>query len=86
MARSDTLRKEIASLEDEKAGYAKVIAAQEKVAATAREAARKKRDQASRSKNTSTIRSVITGAEREEKKVAAIATPAALEPGPWATR
>jgi hypothetical protein len=33
-------RKEIASLEDKKEGYAKVLAAQEKVAATAREGAR----------------------------------------------
>ncbi|KRA29813.1 hypothetical protein ASD81_19050 [Nocardioides sp. Root614] len=71
MARSDTLRKEIASLEDRKAGYAKVIAAQEKVAATAREAARKKREQARSSKNASTIRSASTAAEREEKKAAA---------------
>ena len=50
MARSDTIRSGIASLEDKKAGYAKVVAAQGKIAAAAREAARKKRGQASRSK------------------------------------
>jgi len=56
MARSDTLRREIASLEDKKAGHAKVVAAQEKIAAAARETSRKKREQASRSKNASTVR------------------------------
>lgn len=71
MARSDTLRKEIASLEDKKAGYAKVIAAQEKIAVAARETARKKREQASHSKNASTIRTALAAAEREEKKAAA---------------
>ncbi len=65
------LRKEIASLQDKKAGYAKVIAAQEKFASGAREAARKKREQASRSKVASTVRSAITATEREDKKVAA---------------
>lgn len=71
MARSDTLRREIASLEDKKAKLAKVIAEQGKIAAVAREAARKKRDQASRSKNASTVRTALAAAEREEKKAAA---------------
>lgn len=70
MARSDTLRREIANLEDKKAGYAKVIAAQEKIAAAAREASRKKREQAGRSKSTSTVRTALSAAEREDKKVA----------------
>ncbi|MDO7868182.1 CHAT domain-containing protein [Nocardioides jiangxiensis] len=71
MARSDMLRREIAGLEDKKAGYARVIAAQEKVAAAAREAARKKREQAGRSKSASTVRTALAAAEREDKKVAA---------------
>ena len=76
MARSDTLRREIASLEDKRAGYAEVIAAQEKIAAAAREAARKKREQANRSKIASTIRTTRR-AEREEKKAAAAEAKAA---------
>lgn len=70
MARSDTARREIASLEAKKAGYAKVIAAQEKIAAAAREASRKKREQAGRSKSASTVRTALSAAEREDKKVA----------------
>lgn len=70
MARSDTLRREIANLEDKKAGHAKVIAAQEKAAAAAREAARKKREQADRSKSASAVRAALSAAEREDKKVA----------------
>jgi len=77
VARGDTIRREIASLEDKKAGHAKVVAAQEKIAATAREAARKKREQASRSKNASTIRTALAAAEREEKKAAAAEAKAA---------
>lgn len=71
MARSDTLRSEIARLEDKKATLAKEIANQEKAAASAREAARKKRDQAAGSRSASTIRSLLSAAEREDKKVAA---------------
>lgn len=71
MARSDTLRREIAGLETKKAGFAKVIAAQEKAAAAAREAARKKREQASRSRSATTVRTALAAAEREEKKAAA---------------
>lgn len=70
VARSDTLRREIANLEDKKAGHAKVIAAQEKAAAAAREAARKKREQADRSKSASAVRAALSAAEREDKKVA----------------
>lgn len=40
VARSGMLRREIASLGDKKASYAKAIAGQEKVASGAREAAR----------------------------------------------
>ena len=71
MARSDTLRREIATLEGRKAGYAKVVAAQGKLATSAREAARKKREAAARSKSATTIRSSLAAAEREEKKAAA---------------
>lgn len=70
MARSDTLRREIANLEDKKASHAKVIAAQAKAAAAAREAARKKREQADRSKSASAVRAALSAAEREDKKVA----------------
>lgn len=68
MARSDTLRREIAALEGKKAGYAKVVAAQGKIATSAREAARKKREAATRSQSATTVRSSLTAAEREEKK------------------
>src|SRR5687768_4173744 len=71
MARSDTLRSEIARLQDKRAGYAKIIAGQEKVAARAREAARKKRDQAAKTKSGSQARSYLAAAEREDKKIAA---------------
>jgi hypothetical protein len=68
MARSDTLRREIATLEGKKAGAAKTIASEGKTASTAREAARKKRDSAARSKSATTIRLSLAAAEREEKK------------------
>ena len=71
MGRSDQLRQELARLQAKKAGYASDIAKHEKAAATAREAARKKREQAARSKNGSTIKMHLTAAEREEKKAAA---------------
>lgn len=70
MARSDTLRREIATLDGKKAGYAKVVAAQDKIAASAREAARKKREMAARAKSASAVRSSLAAAEREEKKAA----------------
>jgi hypothetical protein len=77
MARSDTPRREIASLEDKKAGDAKVVAAQEKIAAVAHEAARKKREKVSHSKNASSIRTALGAGEREEKKAAAAEAKAA---------
>ncbi|MDI6910446.1 CHAT domain-containing protein [Nocardioides sp.] len=77
MARSDTLRRELATLGDKKAGFAKVVGAQEKIAAGAREAARKKRDQAHRSNAASSARTALAAAEREEKKAAAAEAKAA---------
>lgn len=74
MARSDTLRSEIARLQDKKAKLAKAIADQEKVAASARETARKKREQASKAKTPSSAKSYHAAAEREDKKVAAAET------------
>ena len=68
MARSDTLRRELATLESKKAGAAKTIASEGKIAGAAREAARKKRDSVSRSKSATTIRSSLAAAERAEKK------------------
>lgn len=68
MARSDTLRREIATLEDRKASAAKTIASEGRTASAAREAARKKRDRAERSKSTATARSLKSAAEREDKK------------------
>jgi CHAT domain-containing protein len=77
MARSDTLRRELATLGDKKAGFAKVVGAQEKIAAGAREAARKKRDQARRSNSASSARTALAATEREEKKAAAAEAKAA---------
>lgn len=68
MTRSDSLRREIGTLEDKKAGYAKIVAAQSKLATAAREAARKKRDAAGRSKSTTVVRSSLTAAERDDKR------------------
>ena len=69
MARSDSLRTEIARLQARKAMLATGIAASEKAAATAREAARNKRDQASRTKSAATARTALSAAEREDKRV-----------------
>lgn len=71
MARSDTLRSELSRLATKKSTYNSEIAKQEKAAATARETARKKRDQAARTKSATTVRSLLSAAEREDKKVAA---------------
>lgn len=68
MGRSDTLRREIARLEGKQAACAKVVAAQGKLATSARETARKKREVAARSKAPSAVRSSLAAAEREEKK------------------
>lgn len=77
MARSDMLRNELARLQSKRAGYANDMAKHEKAAAVARETARKKRDQAARSKNVGTIRTALAAAEREEKKAAGAETAAA---------
>jgi len=71
MARSDTLRSEIARAQARKATLASDVAKEEKNAASAREAARKKRDQAQRSKSASTIRTALSTAERADKLVVA---------------
>ena len=71
MARSDILRTEIARLQARKAALSADVAKAEKEAGSAREASRKKREQASRSKTASTVRSSLSAAEREDKKVVA---------------
>lgn len=71
MARSDTLRSELARLQSRKATWVGDIAKGEKDAASARENARKKRDQARRSKSASTISTSLSAAEREDRKVSA---------------
>lgn len=71
MARSDTVRSEIARAQARKATLTSNVAKAEKDAASSREAARKKRDQAQRSKSVSTIRTALSAAEREDKKVVA---------------
>jgi hypothetical protein len=71
MARSDILRTEIARLQARKAALSGDVAKAEKEAGSAREASRKKREQASRSKTASTVRSSLSAAEREDKKVVA---------------
>ncbi|WP_188109184.1 CHAT domain-containing protein [Paeniglutamicibacter gangotriensis] len=68
MARSDSLRSEIARLQTRKGTLANDIARAEKEAVSAREAARKKKDQAARSTSASTVRTALSAAEREEKK------------------
>lgn len=70
MARSDTLRSELARLEVRKATLTSDIAKAGKDAAAAGEGARKKREQAGRSKSASTVRTALSAAEREDKKVA----------------
>lgn len=71
MTQSDLLRSEIARLQTRKATLSTAVAKAEKEGGTAREAARKKRDQASRSKSASITRAALLGAEREDKKVTA---------------
>lgn len=71
MARSDTLRAELARLQAKKAGSVDDVAKHERAAAGAREAARKKREQAARSSSATTVRSCLSAAEREEKRAAA---------------
>ncbi|MBF6455531.1 CHAT domain-containing protein [Nocardia cyriacigeorgica] len=69
MTRSDTIRSEIARLQEKKATVSADLAKHERTAAVAREAARKKRDQATKTKNASTARTALAAAEREDKKV-----------------
>ncbi len=71
MMRSDTLRSELARLQNRKATLAGDLAKAEKGATAARESARKKREQAGRSKNASTVKSSLSAAEREDRKAAA---------------
>lgn len=68
MARSDQLRKEIASLETKVAGLEKDQVRAQKKADDASAAARKKRDEAGRTKSDSTRRSALSTAERKEKE------------------
>ena len=71
MARTDTLRNEIARLQKSEADVRKDIGKQEAVAAGARAAAAKKRGDAAKTKSGSLFRSHLRSAETEEKKVAA---------------
>jgi hypothetical protein len=70
MARSDTLRSEIAQLEKKNAGLNNDLAKAQKVANDASAAARRKQDQAGRSRSDSSRRTAMAGAEREAKKAA----------------
>jgi hypothetical protein len=74
MARSDTLRNEIARLESKKAGLFTDVAKHERGASAARDAARKKREQAEKTKSSSTARSALNTAANEDKKVVAAET------------
>lgn len=77
MARSDQLRREIASLETKKAGWLKDQAKAQKAADDAAAAARKKRDSAARTKSDATRRSALSVAERKEKDSTTAAAKAA---------
>lgn len=68
MARSDQLRTEIARLESKVADLQKAQTKAQKTADDAAAAARKKRDQAGRTKSDSTRRTSLTTAERKEKE------------------
>lgn len=71
MAHSDTLRSDIARLESKRASLHGDVAKYERVAATAREASRRKREQASKTNSQSTARSALNAAANEDKKVVA---------------
>lgn len=71
MTRSDTLRGEIARLNEKKAKHSSDVARFEKDAGRAREAAHKKREQGAKTSSGATARSAIAAAEREERKAAA---------------
>lgn len=68
MARSDTLRAELARLQGKTADLTKEASRHEAALASARSAAEKKRSEASRTKSDSTRRSATSAAEREDKK------------------
>ncbi|MBX9366226.1 CHAT domain-containing protein [Streptomyces sp. WAC04114] len=70
MARSDTLRSEIAQLEKKNAGLSNDLAKAQKTANDASAAALRKRGQAARSRSESSRRLALSGAEREAKKAA----------------
>lgn len=71
MARSDQLRSEIARLESKGAGLLKDLAQAQKKTDDAIAAARKKRDEAGRTKSESTRRTSLSTAERKEKEATA---------------
>jgi hypothetical protein len=68
MARSDSLRNDIARLETKGAGLEKDMAAAMKKHGDAESAARRKLEQAARTNSATTHRSSVTAAEREAKK------------------
>lgn len=68
MARSDTLKSDIARLRTKGAGLSRDLAKQRDAASKATAVARKKRSDAARTKSESTRRSALLSAEREEKK------------------
>lgn len=70
MARTDTLRREIATLEGKLATLTKDLAKHMNAASTAAKTASKKRSDAARSSSPSTRRTAESVAEREEKKAA----------------
>lgn len=74
MARSDTLRNEIARLETKKASLFADVAKHERAVSAAREAARRKREQAAKTKSDSPARSALNAAASEDRKVVAAET------------
>lgn len=68
MARSDTLKTEIARLKAKGAGFSRDLAKHRDAAAKAQAAATKKRADADRTKSDSTRRSATAAAEREDKR------------------
>ncbi|PMQ18524.1 CHAT domain-containing protein [Glutamicibacter arilaitensis] len=70
MARSDTLRREIVTLESKISSYTKDLSKYQDAANKATAAANKKRNEALKTKSDSTRRMTISAAEREEKKAA----------------
>lgn len=70
MARSDTLRSEIARLQDKGAGLTKDLAQQRGIASKASALAATKRSEALRTKSESTRRMAMSGVEREEQRAA----------------